>query len=151
MHLDLCTTEALRDRGIDLYIELNVSSPFLSIKPISRTVANIYIRAPSSLVFEQPSLKQSWQSVPQSSCSKFLQIWTDVSASVTHTVSAGGFLHNIRDLFWTSQISVEYERNLYSLLPCIKGFMSPQLFKMHFFFAECSIYSLLAVSLYYIK
>ena len=57
MHLDLCTTEALRDTGIDLYIELNIPSPSLSIKTISRTVINIDNRAPPSLVLQQPSLK----------------------------------------------------------------------------------------------
>lgn len=57
MHLDLCPTEALRDTGIDLHIELSIPSPFLSIKPIGRTVINIDTRAPPPLVSEQPSLK----------------------------------------------------------------------------------------------
>lgn len=56
----------------------------------------------------------------------------------------------IRDLLWTSQIFVEYERNLYLLLPCINSFMSPQaLQKYKAFSAKCYIY--IEISLYYIK
>lgn len=49
---------------------------------------------------------------------------------------------SITGLLSTSQISVEYERNLYSLFPCTNGFMSPQPFKMHFtFFRKLHLHS----------
>lgn len=145
MHLDPCTTEALSNQPV--YIEVNIPSPYLSTKPISRTVIYTDIRAPPPLVSEQPSLKQSRQSVPLSSCSRFPHIWIDVPASALHpyillVLEAFCMSLLIRDLLWTNQIFVEYEINLYLLLPCINSFMSPQAFKtQRMFFAQCYIYT----------
>lgn len=148
MPLDFCITKAPRDTGINQYIELNIPSPYLSTKPISKTVINIDIRAPPPLVSEQLSLKQSRQSVPLSSCSRFLYIWIDVPVSALNPyvlLVLEVFCMNlpIRDLLWTSQLFVEYERNLYSLILCINSFMSHQAFKTQcfFFFAKCYIYT----------
>lgn len=50
MHLDLCITEAPKDTGNNQHIEFNIPSPYLSTKPMSRTVINIDIRAPPPLI-----------------------------------------------------------------------------------------------------
>lgn len=111
MHSNLCTTEALRDTGINQYIEFNIPSPYSSTKPMSRTDINTDIRAPPPLVHELPSPKQSRQSVPLSSSYRFLHIWIDIPASALHpyilsVLEVFCMTIPIRDLLWTSQIFV---------------------------------------------
>lgn len=92
MHSDLCTTSERHGNRPVHWIQYSFS--FLIHKSINRTVINISPRAPPSRVV-QNSLHwtEAGNLYLSSSSSRFLQIWTNVSASATHTASAGGFLH----------------------------------------------------------
>lgn len=135
MHSDLCTTSERHGNRPVHWIQYSFS--FLIHKSINRTVINISPRAPPSRVV-QNSLH-----------------WTEAGNLYLRAPLPGSYrsgqmsLHlpptllvlevfcmyvSIGDLLWTSQISIRFERNLYSLLPCINSFTLPQ--KMHFIFCR---------------